>query len=138
MYISPHLSHLSTLGNESRDLFLLRTNLVRHGFKKWNSHQLGSHSGLQTPQSACQIHRPLRLIAWKKAFSHCPTFIDSWKGLNLRLSETCIRHREFIDQQWFYWQWHHSGFNVSIMTKELVPITSSCTVWGPRFAKTRY
>ena len=107
---------------------------------------MASKSGTAIGWAATQVYRfptqrarstdHLDSLHEKKAFSHCPTFIDSWKGLNLLLSETCIRRGEFIDQQWFHRQWHHSDFNVSVMVKELVPITSSCAVWGPRFSKT--
>ena len=131
MHLFPLLIFYNTGKSTQRPVSLVNK-LVRYGFKNWSSHRSGSHSGLQITHPACQIHTPLRLLAWQKVLPHCPIV-----GMDLRLllSETCVRCGEFFDQQWFHWQRHHNGFNVSIMVKELVPITSSCAAWGPRFAK---
>ena len=40
--------------------------------QNWSSHLLGSHSSLQIPHSACQIHTPLKLTRWQQALSHHP------------------------------------------------------------------
>ena len=80
------------------------------------------------------------------------TFMDSWNGLSLLRTKSlppaadhCIQTDAsgnwgcgaFFEGNWFQWQWHDEWINVSIMAKELVPITFSCAVWGPKLSKTR-
>ena len=43
----------------------------------------------------------------------------------------------FFKRYWLQWQWPDEWVNASIMAKELVPITFSCAVWGPKLTRTR-
>ena len=80
------------------------------------------------------------------------TFMASWNGLSLMRIESwsspadhCIQTDAsgswgcgaFFEGNWFQWQWPNEWLNASIMAKELVPITFSCAVWGPKLTRTR-
>jgi len=43
----------------------------------------------------------------------------------------------FFEGNWLQWQWPNEWLNISIMAKELVPITLSCAAWGPKLTRTR-
>ena len=78
------------------------------------------------------------------------TFVEGWNRLSLLREESwstpadhCIQTDgsgswgcgAFLDGKWFQWQWPHEVLHISIMAKELIPITLSCAVWGPTLAK---
>ena len=78
--------------------------------------------------------------------------MDSWNGLSLLRTKSlpsaadhCIQTDAlgnwgcgaFFEGNWFQWQWPDEWINVSIMARELVPITFSCAVWGPKLSKAR-
>ena len=78
------------------------------------------------------------------------TFVEGWNGLSLLREESwsipadhCIQTDAsgswgcgaFSDGKWFQWQWPPEILQISIMAKELIPITLSCAVWGPTVAK---
>ena len=80
------------------------------------------------------------------------TFMATWNGLSLLHSKAwssppdhCIQTDAsgrwgcgaFLTGEWFQWQWPQKDLEMSIMAKELVPITLSCVAWGPKLAKHR-
>ena len=80
------------------------------------------------------------------------TFIEGWNGLSLLRGESwstpadhCIQTDAsgswgcgaFLEGKWLQWQWPYEVLHLSIMAKELIPITLSCVVWGPTLAKSK-
>ena len=43
----------------------------------------------------------------------------------------------FFEGKWLQWQWPNEWHTASIMAKELVPITLSCAVWGPKLSRAK-
>jgi len=80
------------------------------------------------------------------------TFMASWNGLGLLRTESWSSPADhyiqtdvsgswgcgaFFEGNWLQWQWPNEWLNISIMAKELVPITLSCALWGPKLTRTR-
>ena len=114
---------------------IFRSQDVCHGSK-------GQRTGL-LHQTKCRF--PSDMLWWR-------TFMVEWNGLSLlrskflwSLPDYCIQTDAsgswgcgaFLEGEWFQWQWPQESLEMSIMAKELVPITLSCAVWGPKLAKRR-